>query len=247
MTPRKIEIVKELLHKTYGRLVRSPLTDPIDELVQTILSQNTTDQNSQRAFDRLRSTFPTWDAVLNAKPESIAKAIHSGGLAELKSQRILRVLRTIRDREGALTLKRVCAMPVNEALSYLTDLEGVGIKTACCVLLFACGRPVMPVDTHVYRVSQRLGWIGGSVPIHKAHEELHKIVDEHERYAMHVLLIKHGRSTCHALNPSCHECALSAHCPSAHTALVKAQPASAPWMGQRQSGRTGQTAAGTAG
>jgi len=215
MTPRKIELVKDLLRKTYGLPARSPLKDPLDELIQTILSQNTTDQNSQRAFLKLKENFSTWEDVLKGRTEAIARAIHSGGLAEIKSQRIQKVLRTIREREGRLSLKRVCSMPVNEALVYLTDLEGVGIKTACCVLLFACGKPVMPVDTHVYRVSQRLGWIAGSVSIEKAHEELHKIIPNGERYAMHVLLIRHGRQTCHALRPACDRCALSKYCPTA--------------------------------
>lgn len=215
MTPKKIEWVKHLLRKTHGPLVPRALSDPLDELVQTILSQNTTDQNSQRAFDQLKAAFPTWNDVMHASTDRIAQAIRSGGLAEIKSQRIVRVLRTIHEREGSLSLERVCAMSVNEALAYLTDLDGVGIKTACCVLLFACGRPVMPVDTHVYRVSQRLGWIDGSVPIQRAHEALHKIVDPAERYEMHMRLIRHGREICHALRPACVACALATHCPSA--------------------------------
>jgi len=220
MTPKKADQIRLLLIEAYGRPLARRATDPIDELVQTILSQNTTDQNSQRAFDTLKKAFPTWESVLGAAPESLARAIHCGGLAQIKSQRIVRVLRTIQEREGELSLKRVCAMPVNEALAYLTGLEGVGIKTACCVLLFACGRPVLPVDTHVYRVSQRLGLLGGSVPIERAHEELHALFAPAERYAMHMLLIQHGRRTCHALRPACDACALAEKCPSARATLV---------------------------
>ena len=215
MTPKKLELIQQLLLRAYGRpSPRSP-SDPIDELVQTILSQNTTDQNSGRAFAKLKERFPTWDGVLAATPEAVAKAIHCGGLAHIKSQRIIKVLRTIQEREGSLSLARVCALPVNQALAYLTALEGVGIKTACCVLLFSCGRPVMPVDTHVYRVAQRLGLLGGSVPIQKAHEDLHRLIRNEERYTMHMLFIQHGRQTCHALRPSCGECVLARYCPSA--------------------------------
>ena len=189
MTPKKIELLKQLLLLAYGRPAKRPASDPVDQLVATILSQNTTDKNSERAFDTLKKQFPTWEAALYAQPEAVAKAIHCGGLAQIKSQRIIQVLRTIKAREGSLSLQRICSLPISEALAYLTDLNGVGIKTACCVLLFACGRPVLPVDTHVYRVSQRLGLIGGSVPIDKAHEELHKLIRNEDRFAMHVLLI----------------------------------------------------------
>lgn len=215
MTPKKIEWFKQFLLKAYGSPPKHPASDPLDELIATILSQNTTDHNSERAFGQLKKMFPTWNQVLNANPETISKAIHCGGLAQIKSQRIIKVMRTIQEREGSLSLERIRAMPVKEALAYLTDLEGVGIKTACCVLLFAWGRPVLPVDTHVYRVSQRLGWLGGSVPIEKAHEELHKLIPPEDRYMMHLLLIQHGRQTCHALRPDCEKCVLARNCPSA--------------------------------
>jgi endonuclease-3 len=214
MTPKRFEWIKEVLLQTYGRPPKRPPSDPMDELVQTILSQNTTDTNSERAFVQLKKQFPTWDMVRDAKPEVLARAIHCGGLAQIKSQRIIGVLQTIQQREGRLSLARVCGMPASEALAYLTDLEGVGMKTACCVLLFACGRPVMPVDTHVYRVSQRLGLLGGSVPIEKAHEALHTLIAPEDRYTMHILLIRHGRQTCHALRPECERCVLARHCPS---------------------------------
>ena len=215
MTPKKIELIRQLLLRAYGHPSPRTPTDPIDELVQTILSQNTTDQNSARAFRKLKERFPSWDKVLAATPEQVAAAIHCGGLAQIKSGRIINVLRTIQRQEGCISLQRICGLPVNEALAYLTELEGVGIKTANCILLFSCGRPVLPVDTHVYRLAQRLGLIGGSVPIHKAHEELHKQVRSEDRYAMHILLIAHGRQVCHALKPRCDECILARHCPSA--------------------------------
>lgn len=215
MTPKKAELIKQLLLKRYGRPAKRHPSDPIDQLVATILSQNTTDTNSERAFDQLKQRYPTWDAVLKAKPESIAQAIRCGGLAQIKSLRIIEVLRTIIEKEGSLSLDRVRSMPINEALAYLTDLDGVGIKTACCVLLFAWGKPVMPVDTHVYRVTQRLGLLSGSIPIEKAHNELHKLIATEDRYAMHLLLIQHGRKTCHARRPSCDECVLAHICPTA--------------------------------
>ncbi|MBI4027898.1 MAG: endonuclease III [Verrucomicrobia bacterium] len=195
--------------------MKRPRTDPLDGLIATILSQNTTDRNSDRAFRKLRKTFPTWKQACAAGPDAIKRAIRSGGLARIKSRRIQQVLRTIREREGALTLQRLRTMPTEEALAYLTGLDGVGIKTACCVLLFSCGRPVMPVDTHVYRVSRRLGILAENTPIQKAHEELHRRIAPVRRYAMHLLLIRHGRQTCRARKPECNGCALKFRCPSA--------------------------------
>jgi endonuclease-3 len=215
MTPKKVELLKQLLLKQYGRPAKRYPSDPIDQLVATILSQNTSDVNSERAFDKLKQRFPTWETVLKAKPEAVARAIHCGGLAQIKSLRIIKVLQTIVEKEGRLSLQRIASLPVNEALAYLTDLDGVGIKTACCVLLFAWGKPVMPVDTHVFRVTQRLGWLRGNDRIEKAHEELHKLIAPADRYVMHMLLIQHGRKTCHALRPACCECTISLHCPSA--------------------------------
>jgi endonuclease-3 len=222
VTPKKVELIKQLLLQAHGCPAKRAQCDPVDQLIATVLSQNTTDQNSARAFEKLKAAFPTWDEVVRAKPEAVAKLICCGGLAQIKSHRIIQVLRTIRDREGAISLDRLAAVPVNQALAYLTDLNGVGIKTACCVLLFAFGRPVLPVDTHVFRVSQRLGLLGGSVPIEKAHEELHKLVRNEDRYTMHMLLIEHGRQTCHALKPACDQCLLARHCPSARKAVLVA-------------------------
>lgn len=215
MTPKRIEQAKQLLLKSYGHPAPRPPQDPLDQLVATILSQNTSDRNSQRAFQRLKKRFPTWESVLEARPEELARAIQCGGLAQIKAVRIREVLEAIRQREGSLSLERLRGMAVNEALAWLMELNGVGIKTACCVLLFAFGRTVMPVDTHVYRVAQRLGWLGGRVPIEQAHGELHKLIAPAERYAMHLLLIRHGREVCQALQPRCERCALRPLCPSA--------------------------------
>jgi endonuclease III len=211
-----IPLIRRLLLKAHGQPPPRPPSDPLDQLVATILSQHTTDVNSDRAFANLKERFPSWERVLKAGPGAVARQIRCGGLSRIKSRRIIGVLRSIRQQEGSLSLRRVASVPVEEALSYLTGLTGVGIKTACCVLLFAWNRPVMPVDTHIYRVSRRLGWLGEDVPVSRAHEALQKLISDRHRYDMHLLLIQHGRVTCHARHPACGECVLAVHCPSVH-------------------------------
>jgi endonuclease-3 len=182
--------------------------DPVRNLVLTILSQNTTDANSSTAYAALRRRFPQWDSVRRAPVASIASAIRPAGLAQLKAPRIRAILREIHRTTGALSLEFLRDMPVADAAEYLARFEGVGPKTVACVLLFACGKPVLPVDTHVHRVSRRIGLIAAGTGAAEAHGELAAIVPRGSVLEFHVQLIRHGRRICAARRPACDECLL---------------------------------------
>ena len=183
-------------------------------LVETILSQHTSDKNSHRAFVQLRKQFPSWQQVLDAPTKAVEEAIRSGGLAKQKSARIQQVLREIRAREGRISLARLRRLDTKEIYDYLTALPGIGDKTACCVLLFAWGRAVMPVDTHIHRIIKRLGWIPQQAPPEAARAAVESRLPMESLYHMHVLLIAHGRETCKAQRPQCGICPIRRHCPS---------------------------------
>ena len=204
----------------YGQPQWRSHAPPLDELVATILSQHTSDVNSGRAFQALRTRFPTWDAVLSASETDIAAAIQPGGLANLKAPRIRRVLRAVETESGTLTLDWLRGWPLDQARAWLLALPGVGPKTAACVLLFSLGLPTMPVDTHVHRVGRRLGLIPADVSAEDAHAIFDHVMgpDRDAIYALHLNLIRHGRTTCKARNPECHRCMLSDLCPSAFRA-----------------------------
>jgi endonuclease-3 len=207
--------VMERLEPLYGRPVNTPNGDPLAELVLTILSQNTADRNSGRAFASLLSRFDSWAAVANASPGAVVEAIRLGGLAQQKGPRIQAVLQTVAERTGGdFSLDFLARMELEEARSWLRSLPGVGPKTAACVLLFALGKPAMPVDTHVERVSKRLGLVPQSMSAEKAHAELESLVEPDEYYRFHMLLIKHGRRICAARSPACGRCPLSRGCPA---------------------------------
>lgn len=203
-----------LLDREYGRRKWRPRLKPVEELVFTILSQNTTDINAERSLKSLKERFPSWDDVARAPAGSIAAAIRSGGLADAKGRYIRETLRGLLDEHGNLGLDFLKKMDDREALDYLTRFPGVGIKTASCVLLFALGRPVMAVDTHVHRVARRLGFLsrGGRGP---AHGVLAAITPDEDVYSLHVNLVTHGRRVCKARRPRCRQCVLAQLCPSA--------------------------------
>ena len=180
----------------------------LDELVATVLSQNTSDANSSAAFERLRQKFTDWEAVRRAPAARIARAIRRGGLSNVKAPRIKAILEHIHHERGELSLEFLHDMPPEEAVAYLSGFPGVGPKTAACVLLFACRKPILPVDTHVYRVSRRLGLIGPKVHAAKAHEQLARMVPARFVLEFHILLIRHGRTLCTARNPKCEKCPL---------------------------------------
>jgi endonuclease-3 len=196
----------------------------LDSLIGTVLSQNTSDVNSHRAFEQLKERFPTWENVLAARPSRIASAIRSGGLGEIKSRRIKQILREIQRERGELDLSFLRRMTVPEASDYLTGLPGVGPKTAACVLLFSLGLPVFPVDTHVLRVSKRLGLVSPKTTMERAHKVFGVMLNSSgsrgtdgwsagDMLALHLGLVRHGREICSARRPRCEVCPLFDLCP----------------------------------
>lgn len=202
----------------YGEPVHTPNGDPVAELVLTVLSQNTADTNSGRAFTRLLRRYSSWAAIAAAPPAEVVETIQVGGLAQQKAPRVQAILRAVEARSPGWDLAFLREMPLEEARSWLRALPGVGPKTAACVLLFALGRPALPVDTHVERVSKRLGLIPPNLTAEQAHEALERLVDPAHYYRFHMLLIKHGRRTCAARRPACGRCPLARQCPAAATA-----------------------------
>ncbi len=220
LTPARIVA---LLDAAYGTLPWRPHGDPMAELVLTLLSQNTSDTNSGRAFIRLLDAFPGWQSILDADVKAIERAIQPGGLAPTKAPRLQAMLREIYNRCGSFDLSFLKEMPMEEARAWLRSLPGVGPKTVACVLLFALGRPALPVDTHVYRVAMRLGLVPEKTSAERAHEVLEALLRPEQVYPFHIQLIKHGRRTCAAQRPKCPVCPLRNGCPSAtvfHPALV---------------------------
>ncbi|HET7037849.1 MAG TPA: hypothetical protein VFI42_19405 [Thermomicrobiaceae bacterium] len=181
----------------------------IDGLIGTILSQHTSDLNSERALRSLKERFSSWSDVRDAPVAAVADAIRRGGLAEVKAPRIQRVLDRVLQNG---TMDRLADLPLAEAKLELTSLPGVGPKTAACVLLFSCGRPALPVDTHVYRVAGRLGLIPPGTSAEAAHDQLERQLAPDEVYSFHVNMIRHGREICHARNPACERCPLAGEC-----------------------------------
>ncbi|HQF52566.1 MAG TPA: endonuclease III [Thermoleophilia bacterium] len=218
-SPRdRLKRAADVLDDFYGRPVLTPRLPPVDELVFTVLSQNTADVNTERTFAALREEFPDWSAVRDAPVEHIEATIALGGLAHTKAPRIKRILEALSGRTGAPDLGELDGMSDEEAQAYLVALPGVGPKTAACVLLFALARPVMPVDTHVHRVARRLGVIDGRVSAEQAHPLLTELAgpdDAGQIYAVHVGFVRHGRRICRARRPACAECPLAPMCPSA--------------------------------
>ena len=209
-----MERIIELLEREYGKLEWHPDGKPLAGLVRTILSQNTSDTNSRRAFDMLMFTFGSWEAIASAPVEHIAYAIRVGGLSKVKAVRIKEILNQIKREQDCISLDFLNSMNASEAKEYLMRLPGVGEKTANCVLLFSLGKPCLPVDTHVFRVAKRLGLIDARTSIKEAHRLLQQQVPPSGVYQFHIHMIEHGRKICHARNPECGRCILSNDCPS---------------------------------
>ncbi|MFO7167870.1 MAG: endonuclease III [Chloroflexota bacterium] len=208
----RVLAVDDRLLEVYGPRTLEPSGDPLDELIQTILSQNTSDVNSGRAYQSLRARFPRWEDVLHAPTSEVYEAIKAAGLGRIKAPRIQRTLWAVLERRGELSLDFLNDLPLPEARRWLTDLEGIGPKTAACVLLFALGKPALPVDTHVHRVSRRLGLIGPKVSAEAAHDLLEPALPPERVYAFHINMIRHGRLVCRAQRPECYACPLSDLC-----------------------------------
>lgn len=214
----QLERAVAVLDDFYGRPVLSPRYPAVDELVFTVLSQNTADVNTERSFAALKARFPGWASARDGEVDDIEAAIARGGLAHTKAPRIKGMLEALSARTGEPDLGVLDEMSDADAEVYLTGLPGVGPKTAACVLLFALERPLMPVDTHVHRVARRLGIIDAEVTAEQAHPLLTELAgpgDAAQIYAVHVDFVRHGRRICHARRPTCGECPLAGMCPSA--------------------------------
>jgi endonuclease-3 len=201
----------EMLEELYGAPVAARV-DPLDLLVMTILSQNTTDVNSLKAYRSLKSAFPDYEDILISREKDIARLIKVGGLGEIKAQRIREALQRIKYDSSSLDLSFLEGLGKEAAMEYLLSLPGVGTKTASVVLLFGFGFPFMPVDTHVYRVSQRLGLIPKGASLEKAQRILEGTVPQEKYLSLHLNLIRHGRSICRARNPLHEQCGLRTIC-----------------------------------
>lgn len=204
--------IDKLLAALYGEKIQTVKSDPTAELILTVLSQNTNDINRDRAYNNLREKFPTWDKIAKAKPSEVVKAIKVGGLAEIKSRRIIKILSQIKSRADDYSLSFLKKLSDKEIWEYLTAFDGVGPKTASCVLLFALGRKAMPVDTHVHRVGQRLGLIPENFSAEKAHPWFLELELPVDMYQFHLNLIQHGRVVCRPRNPKCDSCPLTKLC-----------------------------------
>jgi len=204
--------VHERLLDYYGYPTwRNPLS-PLDELVSTILSQNTNDLNRDRAYAALRQRFPTWEEVRDADPQQVIDAIRPAGLANQKGPRIQNVLQAITTERGELELDFLRELPAEEARDWLLKFKGVGPKTAAIVMQFSLGKPAFPVDTHIYRVTGRLGLRPGRMDAEKAHAHLAALLPPEAYYPAHLNLIRLGREICQARQPKCPLCPLKDIC-----------------------------------
>ena len=208
----RIREVQRRLRAEQGAFAPKPVLPVIDEVVATVLSQHTSDTNSERAFAQLKESFPSWEQVAAAPRWQVAGAIRSGGLADQKARSIQQILAAICEREGRLDLGRLHDLDDTAAQTYLESLPGVGPKTAACVLTFAMGRAAFPVDTHVHRVATRLGWLPAKTAADRAHRLLGPMVPADIRYDLHVAMIGHGRTVCRAQRPRCDGCVLHDLC-----------------------------------
>jgi endonuclease-3 len=216
---RRLRTIANRLERAFGPLEPPRASDPLEELIWTVLSQHTSDLNSERAFHALRAAYPTWEGVVAARSAVVADVIRSGGLANTKAARIQAILREIAEREGAYDLTSLLGRDDADAREYLTTLPGVGPKTAAVVMAFALGRDAIPVDTHVHRVSRRLGLIPPKASPERAHDLLAETVPDELKTPLHVGLIRLGREICKAQMPRCGDCPLADLCPTAPSVL----------------------------
>lgn len=217
LTPQYLRLVAQELEAMYGPprdtdFLRKVARDPVDTLIKTVLSQATNDRNSEQAFAMLKALFPAWEQVASAPEERLAEAIKIGGLGPQKSRRIKAILEAIRERTGGYDLGVLESMGTGEAWDFLIGLDGVGPKTAACTLLFAFGRPVFPVDTHIHRILRRLGLFETRVTAEKVQEQMQPVVPSELAESLHVNLIRLGREVCSARAPLCARCPLSVLC-----------------------------------
>ncbi len=207
-----VQKLGRLLRARYGQPQRYQYNDPLDALIQTILSQNTSDLNSGRAFAALRTKYPTWESARLARPSDIEETIRSGGLAKTKARRIHHILNAIYKDFGQVSLRCLLSMSPEQASETLSAFHGVGPKTVNCVLLFGCRMDVFPVDTHILRLSKRLGVLEENVSLERAHLLWAQLAPHGSCLSLHLNLIEHGRRVCRPRNPRCPACMLKSLC-----------------------------------
>ena len=220
-SPATVREIYRRLRTHVGPLDVPRRLEPIDELILTVLSQNTSDTNRDRAYQAMRARYPTWEDLAAADPSELAQAIRPGGLANIKAPRLVSILREVEARNGgSLDLSWMRRASTERVRGYLTSLPGVGPKTAACVLAFSLGRPALPVDTHVFRVARRLGFFGEKTNPDAAHRAMERLVPARIQVRMHVGLIRLGRLICRPRRPSCEICPLFELCPAGPSFLA---------------------------
>ena len=214
-SPAKLTRIATLLRQTYGprRQVRRR-DNPLNSVIRTLLSQNTTGANSERAYEALHARFPAYEDMYQAPLRTLISAIRCGGLANQKAVRIKALLEEIWAEQGHFDLSFLRDLSDEEVWAYLGRFKGIGSKTIACVLLFGLGRSAFPVDTHVFRISRRLGLLNGQRTPETAQAFLEPRIDPPERYALHLNLVEHGRQVCRAQRPLCRSCVLAKLCAS---------------------------------
>jgi len=210
-TDRIVTILNRLV-EVYGNPTWRIALPPVDELVSTILSQNTNDRNRDTAFESLKAAFPTWEQVLDAPIESVIKAIQPAGLANQKGPRIQHVLREIKDQIGSFDLSHLGLQPREEVRKWLLSFNGVGPKTAAIVMQFSLGIPAFPVDTHIYRVTGRIGIRPDKLSVEETHKLMEAMIPENQYYPGHLNLIRLGREICTARKANCEKCPICEYC-----------------------------------
>jgi endonuclease-3 len=212
LSEKPIRYIVQNLERTYGVPENRHASDPLDMLVNIILSQATSDTNSDRTFAALKKRYPTWDSLLRARTSTIAETIRSGGLANQKAAVIKDVLGQIKEDHGTLNLSFLNELSSEEAAQYLSRFRGIGPKTIACTLLFACRKEVFPLDTHIFRVLRRVGLIPQKCTDKRAHEIMDGLVPPGKFYSLHVNLIRHGRALCRPRDPLCERCPIVEYC-----------------------------------
>ncbi|HYY56808.1 MAG TPA: hypothetical protein VE842_05705 [Pyrinomonadaceae bacterium] len=209
---KPLHYIIQNLERAYGVPVNGRASDPLDMLIQIILSQATSDVNSHRTFAALKKRFPTWEQMLRARETTIADCIRSGGLANQKAAVIKSLLRQIKDEHGTLDLSFLHEFSAEEAVRYLSQFRGIGPKTVACTLLFACRKEVFPLDTHIFRILRRVGILPQKCTDARAHQIMNRVVPEGKFYSFHVNLIRHGRALCRPRDPVCERCPIVEYC-----------------------------------
>lgn len=220
---RRAQKTVELLANAYKSPRHGNKDDPLDELVFILLSQMTTGPSFNRVYDRLKAEYPNWELLIKLPLKRLTSLIKDAGLSGQKAPRLKSIFKKLKDDFGSVTLAPISHMTDSEAEKYLTTLPGVGMKTAKCVLMYSLGRQVLPLDTHVWRLTRRLGLVADDIPYQKAHAAAELVVRPADRYSLHVNGVAHGRAVCLALRPRCGSCSLRRFCPHRKAVLMSGQ------------------------